>query len=123
MRIAVTGSSGYVGTCLLGRLAGADWVEAILAVDLRPPPRDYPGSVTFARRDVRGDLGELLRGFEPDAVVHLAFVLELAGLDRRMPVGDLVEAPHQLPELVRIDVELRLHAHFRHGRAVSWWCV
>ena len=76
MRIAVTGSSGYVGTCLLGRLAWADWVDAVLAVDVRPPPRDYPDSVTFERRDVRDGLGDLLCRFSPDAVVHLAFVLE-----------------------------------------------
>lgn len=76
MRIAVTGSSGYVGTSLLRRLAWADWVEAILAVDLLPPHCAYPDSVTFARHDVRDSLHQLFCEFEPDAVVHLAFVLE-----------------------------------------------
>ena len=82
MRIAVTGSSGYVGTALLRRLAWADWVEAVLAVDVRPPAAAYPESVTFARHDVRESLGPLFTEFAPDAVVHLAFVLE-PGRNRR----------------------------------------
>ncbi len=76
MRIAVTGSSGYVGTALVRRLAWADWVEAVLAVDVRPPRGAYPESVRHVAHDVRGALEPIFTEFAPDAVVHLAFVLE-----------------------------------------------
>ncbi len=81
MRIAVTGSSGYVGTNLIRRLASEDRVEAVLAVDVRPPAFTYPATVTHADHDVRDSLDALFTDFAPDAVVHLAFVLE-PGRDR-----------------------------------------
>ncbi len=76
MRVAITGSSGYVGTNLVRRLASADWVEAVLGVDVRPPSFDYPASATHVDHDVRRPLDKLFTDFAPDAVVHLAFVLE-----------------------------------------------
>jgi UDP-glucose 4-epimerase len=81
IRIAVTGSSGYVGSNLIRRIASADWVEAILAVDIRPPSQPYPANVSHVTHDVRASLDSLFTEFAPDAVVHLAFVLE-PGRDR-----------------------------------------
>ena len=75
MRIAITGSSGYVGTSLIRRLSSADWVEAVLALDVRRPAVRYPDSVTHVHHDVRRPFDTLLADFAPDAVVHLAFVL------------------------------------------------
>lgn len=76
MRIAVTGSSGYVGSNLIRRLSSEDWVEAVLAIDIRPPSFEYHDGVTHVDHDVRRPMDRLFSDFAPDAVVHLAFVLE-----------------------------------------------
>ncbi len=84
-RIAVTGSSGYVGRGLIERLERDDAVEEILAIDVRPPSREHSAKVVFRRHDVAEPqgyrhgvaepLGEMLREHGMEAVVHLAFLL------------------------------------------------
>ena len=74
MKYLITGGSGYIGSRLIDFLVERDDTE-IVNVDIRPPA--VPRSRTrFVKMDVR-DRG--MRGlFErerPDAVVHLAFVL------------------------------------------------
>ena len=76
VRYVVTGGSGYIGTRLVERLAAREDTERIAIADLRPPASHRP-KVTFSRLDVR-DLGgarRLLEAERPDALVHLAFVL------------------------------------------------
>lgn len=71
-RIAITGVGGYLGACLLERLA-AEGVD-VLGVDLRPPPVARPVA-EFVRQDVSVPCDALFRGRSVDAVVHLAFLV------------------------------------------------
>jgi UDP-glucose 4-epimerase len=76
MRYLVTGGSGYIGSRLTARLAGRDETERILICDVRPP-RAYRPKVEFRELDVR-DAAAVKAAVEaehPDALVHLAFVL------------------------------------------------
>ena len=76
MRIAITGATGYVGSALIRRLISASWVESIAAVDMRPAKIHYPDTVRFIDHDVRESMDDLFAEFAPDAVVHLAWVME-----------------------------------------------
>jgi UDP-glucose 4-epimerase len=69
--IAITGASGYIGSRLLERLAGA----AVLALDIRPP-RHLPEGAEFVRHDVRQPMGALFRARGVKAVIHLAFAVD-----------------------------------------------
>ena len=76
MRYVITGGSGYIGTRLVERLAGRDETERIVIADVRPPQRFRP-KVEYSQLDVRdaGGVRALLERERPDALVHLAFVL------------------------------------------------
>src|SRR5436853_6882583 len=76
MRYLITGGSGYLGTRLVERLAEREETEKVVIADVRPPSAFRP-KVTYERLDVRdGDAArELLARERPDALVHLAFVL------------------------------------------------
>jgi UDP-glucose 4-epimerase len=76
VRYLITGGSGYIGGRLIDELSGRDDTEAIVDVDLRPPPRSWP-KTEFVKADVRDrrTISKLLGGHEIDALVHLAFVL------------------------------------------------
>jgi UDP-glucose 4-epimerase len=73
-RIAITGSSGYYGRKLIQQLR-IDHPEArILGCDVTPPREGPPDE--FASLDVRNpQLADKLREFQPDTIVHLAFVV------------------------------------------------
>jgi UDP-glucose 4-epimerase len=75
VRYLITGGSGYIGSRLVERLAGAEGVE-ILICDVRPPRVFRPG-ISFRALDVRdaAAVGDAVSSWRPDAVVHLAFVL------------------------------------------------
>jgi UDP-glucose 4-epimerase len=76
MKYVITGGSGYIGTRLTEFLIGREETELIAIADLRPPR--YPrAKVQFHRTDVRerSQLRALLERVKPDALVHLAFVL------------------------------------------------
>jgi UDP-glucose 4-epimerase len=76
MKYVITGGSGYIGTRLTEFLIGREETELIAIADLRPPR--YPrAKVQFHRTDVRerAQLRALLDRIKPDALVHLAFVL------------------------------------------------
>ncbi|MEA2409561.1 MAG: UDP-glucose 4-epimerase [Thermoleophilaceae bacterium] len=75
MRYLITGGSGYIGSRLVERLAADGDVE-ILICDVRPPRVFRPG-VSYRACDVRdgGAVRDAVASFAPDAVVHLAFVL------------------------------------------------
>src|SRR3989440_6077482 len=76
MRCVVTGGSGYIGPRLVDRLVERDDTEKVVIADVRPP-RSFRPKVEFQQLDVRdGDrTRELLERERPDAVVHLAFIL------------------------------------------------
>ena len=76
-RIAVTGSSGYLGQAVLCALEADPQVERIVGLDIVPGRQE--GKVTLMRVDVRDpNLGRLLREEKVDALVHMAFIIEAA---------------------------------------------
>lgn len=89
MRIAITGSSGYLGSRLVARLSRDPDVEAIVGIDLRPPP-DPPAKLHFHERDITAMFADVFEDELIDTAVHLAFVVgpsrDEAGV-RRVNVG------------------------------------
>jgi nucleoside-diphosphate-sugar epimerase/putative sterol carrier protein len=81
MNVALTGSSGELGSLLLRRLVADRGVKRIVALDLRPPR--VPGAkIQAVLADVRAP--DLVRHFTGcDVVVHFAYlVTQLAARDR-----------------------------------------
>ena len=76
MRYVVTGGSGYIGSRLVERLGEREETERILICDVRPP-RAYRPKTEFEQLDVRDRerVREVLERERPDALVHLAFIL------------------------------------------------
>jgi len=85
VRYLITGGSGYIGSRLTEILAARDDVEAIINLDVRPPSRPVSKS-QFVRGDVRDYAGirTLIDREQPDALVHLAFVLNPIRDEARM---------------------------------------
>jgi UDP-glucose 4-epimerase len=85
MRYVITGGSGYLGSVLTKRLAERDETERIVNLDIRPPAVPQPKS-EFVATDVRdrGAIRDLLGRERPDALVHLAFVLNPIHDEARM---------------------------------------
>ena len=75
LRVAVTGSSGYIAGRLIRRLERSDDVEFILAADIQPPTQRYSRKVEFAPLDVASPFPDLFAEHRIDAVVHLAYIL------------------------------------------------
>jgi UDP-glucose 4-epimerase len=74
MKYLITGGSGYIGGRLNDLLTRRDDTE-VVSLDLRPPAVPRPRT-RFVRMDVRDrGMRALLEAERPDAVVHLAFVL------------------------------------------------
>lgn len=72
--VAVTGSSGFLGSRLVERLAADDSVSRILGFD-SVAPKTSPGKLVFDEVDVRNPgLAARLEGV--DCLVHLAFVMD-----------------------------------------------
>jgi UDP-glucose 4-epimerase len=76
VRYLITGGSGYIGSRLVERLAGRSDTERILICDVRPP-RVFRPKVEYRELDVRDASGvrEVVARERPDALVHLAFIL------------------------------------------------
>jgi UDP-glucose 4-epimerase len=76
MRYVITGGSGYIGTRLVDLLGGRDETERIVIADARPPATFKP-KTEYERLDVRDRDGvrALLERVTPDALIHLAFIL------------------------------------------------
>jgi UDP-glucose 4-epimerase len=85
VRYLITGGSGYIGSRLTEILSARDDVEAIVNLDVRAPARRV-GKSTFVRGDVRdyASIRTLLDREQPDALVHLAFVLNPIRDEARM---------------------------------------
>ncbi|MGA2061800.1 MAG: NAD-dependent epimerase/dehydratase family protein [Thermoguttaceae bacterium] len=82
-RIAITGSSGYLGSSLIRYFAAHEPELKILGLDV-VPPRD-PGGHEFLQLDMRRpELVEALKIFQPDTVVHMAFVVPPMHDEREM---------------------------------------
>jgi UDP-glucose 4-epimerase len=82
-RIAITGSSGYYGSRLVRYIRNVDPGVEILGLGRTPP--NGLGPQKFARIDVRSpELHDTLRAFQPDTVIHLAFVLNPIHDEARM---------------------------------------
>jgi UDP-glucose 4-epimerase len=77
MRYVITGGSGYIGSRLVEHLHARDETEQIVICDLAPPRMHMP-KTQFERLDVRDAQGvrSLLERASPDALVHLAFLLD-----------------------------------------------
>lgn len=82
-RIAITGSSGYLGAGLIRYLAAKEPQAKVLGVDI-VPPRD-PSGHDFLRLDVGDpDFAAALKEFRPDTVVHAAFIVPPMHDEREM---------------------------------------
>src|SRR5215207_203819 len=76
MRYLITGGSGYIGTRLVDRLSRREDTEQIVICDVAPP-RTFVPNTEFKKVDVR-DRAAVRAAVEearPDALVHLAFIL------------------------------------------------
>lgn len=74
MRVAVTGSSGYLGQLVVRALAEDPAVESLLGLDVRPSELTSP-KLTHRFADVR--TADFPRHFDGcDAVYHLAFIIQ-----------------------------------------------
>ena len=70
--VAVTGSSGYIGSCLLRHLEEYGNYDRLVAIDIRPLP--FPvHNVAAYRRDVAQPVQDVFLNDGVEAVVHLAF--------------------------------------------------
>jgi UDP-glucose 4-epimerase len=76
MRYVITGGSGYIGTRLVDLLSRREDTERIVICDV-VPPRGYKPKTEFERLDVRdrAAVRSLIERRKPDALVHLAFIL------------------------------------------------
>ena len=76
MRYLITGGSGYIGSRLVDLLSRREDTERIVICDVAPP-RGYKPKTEFDRVDVRDRraLHAVLERARPDALAHLAFVL------------------------------------------------
>src|SRR5260221_13276872 len=82
-RIAVTGSWGYFGRRLIRHIRSVDPKVEILGLDVTPPREKVLHE--FADVDVRSPkVQNVLEAFQPDTVVHLAFVVNPIHDEARM---------------------------------------
>jgi UDP-glucose 4-epimerase len=82
-RIAITGSSGYLGSGLIRYFTAHEPEVKILGLDIVPPRA--PGSHEFLQIDMCcPELAEVLKIFQPDTLVHMAFVVPPMHNERKM---------------------------------------
>ena len=82
-KLAITGSSGYLGSQLVEYFRQRHAGTRILGLDVRPP--EQPGPDVFVQMDVRNpQLGEAIHEFRPDTVIHAAFAFTPMRDERQM---------------------------------------
>jgi UDP-glucose 4-epimerase len=76
MRYLITGGAGYIGSRLVEFLSRREDTEKIVVCDLAAPPAYVP-KTEFERVDVRdrGGVRATLERRKPDALMHLAFIV------------------------------------------------
>src|SRR3954453_10483840 len=76
MRYVITGGSGYIGSRLVDHLSKREDTEQVVICDVQPPVASGP-KVGVQSLDVRdaGACRAVLERVRPDALVHLAFIL------------------------------------------------
>jgi len=83
IRLAITGSAGYLGQAVLRALQADPDVEHVLGIDIMPCPES--DKVSYVHADVRDpELGRLFKEARVDGVLHLAFIIEAKGDLERM---------------------------------------
>jgi UDP-glucose 4-epimerase len=109
MRYVITGGSGYIGSRLVERLVESDDTERVVIADVRPPHSFRP-KAEYQQLDVRDGEGarKLLERERPDALVHLAFILnpmhdedamydiDVGGTDNMLRAASAAGTPHVL---------------------------
>jgi UDP-glucose 4-epimerase len=77
MRYVITGGAGYIGSRLVDLLSRREDTDQIVICDLAPPRGPYLPKTEFERVDVRDGAAvrAVLDRVRPDALVHLAFIL------------------------------------------------
>jgi UDP-glucose 4-epimerase len=81
IKVLVTGSSGYLGSVCVNRLAQNPDMQ-VIAVDLRLPAKQLPG-VIYETSDIRApELEAIIARHQPETVVHLAAIMPSAKSDR-----------------------------------------
>ncbi len=85
MRYLITGGSGYIGSRLTEILAAREETERIVDLDVRAPAQPQ-AKAEFVRGDVRdrAAMRSLLDRERPDALIHLAFLLNPIRDEARM---------------------------------------
>src|SRR5918994_643554 len=85
MRYVITGGSGYIGSRLTELLVEREDTERVVDLDVRPPDVPWP-KTEYVRGDVRdrASMRELLERERPDALLHLAFLLDPIHDEARM---------------------------------------
>lgn len=82
-RVAITGSSGYLGSGLIAHLQKRDPELQVLGLDIVPP--GHGASHDFQLLDMQSPMLEsVLRKFVPDTVVHMGFIVPPQHNERRM---------------------------------------
>lgn len=75
MRIAITGSSGFLGRRLVALLADRPEVEAVVGMDVvAPASANQPANFQFFRRDIREPFADVFQTHGITKAVHLAFI-------------------------------------------------
>jgi UDP-glucose 4-epimerase len=81
--IAITGSSGYLGSGLIRYLTAKEPQSKILGFDV-VPPRDRSGH-EFLQTDIcNPEFASALKNFHPDVVIHTAFIVPPMHDERKM---------------------------------------
>jgi UDP-glucose 4-epimerase len=77
MRSLITGGAGYIGSRLVDLLSRREDTERIVICDVAPPRGGYKPKTSYERVDVRDGAAvrDAIERAKPDALVHLAFLL------------------------------------------------